>query len=136
MGKSGSGGDPAGCGLCDTKGGFSTLTLHYDGDNLSVHNQPVPDKASIVPLTGVAFPVEANIRVYKDKNGGELIAEFTKSIGEKFSFKPENELKIEIRNPANLGVVLQTIRFHTSCSQPLEILDSFGGITIWAGVKK
>jgi len=123
------------CGLCAGKGGFDNLTLLYDGNNTTTGSQG-DGKWSVtpetIPLGG--FPPTANIVVSEDKDGGVVLFSGSVKTGETFVFAPvKNALKVEIFD----GLLLvQTVRFHASCSQPLEKLDSFGGITIWDGVRK
>ena len=125
--------------LCPAEGGgrLTELTLIYDGDDRTAHNQldatVVPD-----PVPG-GLPATAYIKVTGKEGSG--ISEFssgTVRIGDTFSFStPQNNaVVVEIFDPA-IGLadedVVQTITFHTSCSHPLERKDTFGGITIWDG---
>ena len=119
-----------GCGLCETKGSPDTLTMLYDGNDASAHAQD-PDKASAVPEVVAYYPVTALIRVSNEKDG-TILWEGSRKIGQTFEVVPENEMMVEIFEGP---LLIQTIRFHASCSQPLEILDEFGGITIWNAVK-
>jgi len=122
-----------GCGLCDTGDKPVTIELLYDGDSYTSHSQD--DKFSIVPLTLPlgAFPPTANIVITEDDAGGAILFTGSVKIGETFSFpRVTNAPYVRIFDPAD-GSLIQSVEFHTSCSQPLERLDTFGAITIWDG---
>jgi hypothetical protein len=112
-----------------------TLTLLYDGNAFSQHGQD-SNEVIITEPTG-EFPNPALIKVYSNKKKNtDLVSSFTVNWGETFDVSgPQNRipprLKFEIINP-DTDEVIQTVQFHTSCSQPLEVLDEFGGITVWA----
>ena len=115
-----------GCGYCDTHNRPTILTLLYDGNDESFHAQP-SDKAGAVPEVVDSYPVTALIRISNEKDG-TLLWEGSVKIGEVFDVVPVTEMMVEIFDGPTL---VQTIRFHASCSKPLEIFDQFGGITIW-----
>ena len=112
-----------------------SLTLLYDGNAFSQHGQD-SNEVIITEPTG-EFPNPALIKVYSNKKKNtELINSFTVNWGETFDVSgPQHRipsrLKFEIIDP-DTDEVIQTVQFHTSCSQPLEVLDEFGGITVWA----
>jgi len=115
------------CGIC-VNGKLETLTLLYDGDDYTSHGQS-SDKASVDPDPALApLPVNAFIKVTEDKHDGDVLFQGAVMIGQLFEFEAENSVKVEIFDGSTL---VQTIRFHASCSQPLAKLDTFGGITIW-----
>jgi len=118
------------------------LTLLYNGDAFSQHSQdsneviitdpPLDSGGHVMP-----FPNPALIKVYdhKKKNAA-LLNSFTVQRGEFFSVSGKHNripprLKFEIIDP-DTDEVFQTVQFHTSCSQPLDALDEFGGITVWS----
>jgi len=118
------------------------LTLLYDGNAFSQHSQdsneviitdpPEDDDGHVLP-----YPNPALIKVYdhKKKNAGSL-GSFSVQRGELFSVRGEHNripprLKFEIIDP-DTDKIFQTVQFHTSCSQPLDALDEFGGITVWS----
>jgi flagellar hook protein FlgE len=127
--------------ICDD-GKPQVLTLLYDGNEFSQHNQdsneviisdpPVDSDGKALP-----FPNPALIKVYDHKTKStEPLNSFTLDWGETFDVKgPHNRipprLRFEIIDP-DTDEVFQTVQFHTSCSQPLEALDEFGGITVWS----
>jgi len=126
--------------ICDA-GKPKILTLLYDGNEYSQHNQ-VSNEVIITkpPLDAdgetMPFPNPALIRVYgHKKKSPELLNSFTLAWGETFDVSgPRNRipprLRFEIIDPKT-DEIFQTVQFHTSCSQPLEALDEFGGITVW-----
>jgi len=117
------------CGLCAGRGGLETLTLLYDGDDLTFQNQS-PGESSVhpEPVPG-GLPAIANI-VVTDEGDGTVLFSGSVKVGETFDIIPGSTIRVEISDG---GLVVQTVIFRTSCTQPLEVLDSFGGITIWDG---
>ena len=119
------------CGLCSGRGGLATLTLLYDGDDITSHRQSAA-KSSVDPdPVASGLPTGANIVVTNEDNGTVLFSGYV-MVGELFDFAAAKSMLVEIYDA---DVLVQTITFHTSCSQPLEYLDTFGGITIWDGSK-
>ncbi|MBT8137142.1 MAG: hypothetical protein KJO54_09045 [Gammaproteobacteria bacterium] len=98
-----------------------------DSDN----DQP-SDKFECTDLDDADGPVSVTIykgsNVYANINDvmpGDLIEASAAAAGrDEF----DSEVEIEIRDPS--GMLLQHIRLHTSCSQPLAIGDSFGAMTV------
>jgi len=118
------------CGFCSDDG-IAGLTLLYDGNDFSLHGQD-EDQVSIVPddLGLQGYPVSAVIKVY-DESG--ILFSGQVEIGHLFDIEnPGDALRIEIIEPLT-GELVQTIEFATSCVQPLNKFDEFGGITIWSG---
>ena len=114
-----------------------TLTLLYDGNAFSQHGQD-SNEVIITEPTG-EYPNPALIRVYSNKKKNtELVLSKTVNWGETFEVSgPQHRipprLRIEIIDPeSDDDDVIQMVQFHTSCSQPLQALDEFGGITVWA----
>ncbi len=124
--------DDGTCGLCSGDG-MASLTLLYDGNDFTLHGQSDEKSSVEPPILGLqGFPINALIKVYDDKD--TLLFEGAVQIGHFFEVsKPGKALTIEIIDPATSEIV-QTVKFHTSCSQPLAKYDEFGGITIWDGV--
>lgn len=117
------------------------LTLLYDGNEFSQHNQfsnevIITDPPEDADGNTLPFPNPALIRVYgHQKKSPELLNSFTLEWGDTFDVSgPRNRiparLRFEIIDPQD-DEIFQTVQFHTSCSQPLEALDEFGGITVW-----
>jgi len=111
------------------------LTLLYNGNAFTQHSQD--SNEVIITEPPGEFPNPALVKVYSNKKKNtELVNSFTLEWGELFEVSgPQNRipprLRFEIINPEN-DEIIQTVQFHTSCSQPLEALDEFGGITVWA----
>ncbi|MGK7295914.1 MAG: DUF7467 domain-containing protein [Candidatus Wenzhouxiangella sp. M2_3B_020] len=128
--------------VCGTKP--AELELFYngpdsDGDSYSQD----PSEVEIETFTGGApLPEVVKIRVYDHHYGREnkqaILFDEEVVLGETFSFSGTKGRKklipprtyIEILDNAT-GDLLQRISFHTSCSQPLNLGDQFGGIAIW-----
>jgi len=112
----------------------STLTLLYNGLSGS-NNDQLGDYA--LPEF-VNFPNPAYIEVYDDNgnNKQKLLGASTVNIGGLFTFDPLKNGKVPpkttfvIKDPST-GEEVQKVHFHTSCSEPLNVSDKFGGITVW-----
>lgn len=114
------------------------LTLLYDGDvnGMDQHNQ-VSDEVIVEPAGMLSFPSQAHIKVFgQNKNKPELfsavynIGDFIEISGPKNRIPPR--LKFEIWSMDDPPELVQTVQFHTSCSQPLFIGDEFGAIVVWS----
>ncbi len=132
------GSDLENCSLvCDDKP--MELTLRYDGDYISNHNQS-GNEVIISPEDGPSFPADATIMVWghKKKNPAYL-GSFDVAIGEFFSVSNIDKKRIPPRltfeiYPAGSNDLVQTVTFHTSCSQPMDAGDEFGAITVWSAI--
>jgi hypothetical protein len=131
------GSDPENCSLvCDDKP--FELTLRYDGDEDSNHNQSGNEVIISPEDVASSFPADATILVYGHKwKKPELLGEFDVSIGGFFSVSGPHKripprLTFEIYDDGAEGDPVQTVTFHTSCSQPLDAGDEFGAITVWS----
>lgn len=112
---------------------------HSDGD---VYTQD-PSEVVIETFTVDPLPTVVFIKVfdhqYGTPNASMLFAEEV-LLGEKFEIldagsdwnKPfvPPRITIEIRDTGD-NSLLQRVTFHTSCSQPLDVGDQFGGIAVW-----
>lgn len=114
------------------------LTLLYDGDvnGEDQHNQ-VSDEVIVEPAVVANFPSEAYIKVFgQNKNKPALfsgifkIGEFIEISGPRNRIPPR--LRFEIWSMEEPVELVQTVQFHTSCSQPLFIGDEFGAIVVWS----
>ena len=117
-----------------------SLTVRYDGDDDTSHNQ-VTDEVIINPEVMTSpYPDPAYIMIYgNNKNKGALY-KGTYAIGDDIVITgPRNRipsrLKFEIRDPAAPYAIAQTVQFHTSCSQPLSTGDDFGGIIVLSAIQ-
>jgi len=118
------------------------LTLLYNGNAFSQHSQDgneviITDPPVDADGKALPFPNPALVKIYDHKKKDpKLLNSKSLEWGELFDVSgPHNRipprLKFEIIDP-DTDEVFQTVQFHTSCSQPLEALDEFGGITVWA----
>lgn len=137
------GSDPANCepppAVCGEKP--AVLTLLYDADlNGEDFYSQDPSEVSIESFYDQedGLPAYVKIKVYdhfrKRERRTELfsgavqVGETIDIAGTKRLIPPR--LFIDIHS-ADTEELLQTIEFHTSCSQPLNVGDEFGGIAIW-----
>ena len=131
------GSDMENCSLvCDDKP--MELTLRYDGDDDSNHQQS-GNEVIISPEVVPSFPADATIMVYDhNKKKPEHLGTFDVAIGGFFSVSGPHKripprLTFEIY-PSGSDELVQTVTFHTSCSQPLDAGDEFGAITVWSAI--
>ena len=111
------------------------IKIQYDGDDDSSHSQD-PSKVTIDPAF-VIFPsgeVWIEVHDHKDKT---LVLDRYFAIGEiDWVFGPRKLISssywFRIYTDEG-GDLLQTINFHTSCSEPLNVGDEFGAITVLGG---
>jgi hypothetical protein len=128
--------------VCDEKP--YDMTFRYDGDDDSHHSQS-GNEVVIYPEVVYPFPDSATIEVYghKKKDPKLLDTFYDVSIGQLFtvsqiwrnkSRRIPPRLTFKIYEPGvddADDVLVQTVTFHTSCSQPLNGHDEFGAITVW-----
>ena len=131
------GSDIENCSLvCDDKP--MEITLRYDGNDTSNHHQS-GNEVIISPEVIPSFPANAKIKVFgHKKKNPELLGEFNVAIDGFFSVRGSKKripprLTFEIY-PAGGGDLVQTVTFHSSCSQPLDAGDEFGAITVWSAI--
>jgi hypothetical protein len=133
------GGDLENCSpICGNKP--KKLTLRYDGDDDSDHNQSGNEVTITTPTAD--FPEMATIKVYGHKwKRPQYLGSFDRRIGEFLTVSgPRNRipprLTFEIYDylPEKGDLPIQTVTFHTSCSQDLDAGDEFGAITVWSAV--
>jgi hypothetical protein len=125
----GGGGD-----LCDTYGKPQLLTMRYTGDNVNDNSQD-PRKVVISGDPLFASPVYI-VASEKDNGGGKVYFDGVVNLDEDFVIDATLPGDTELRADTRVTVydlsenVLQSIKFHTSCSQPLEFGDQFGSIQL------
>lgn len=111
------------------------LTVQYDADSDSSHSQS--GNEVIIDPPDAVFPDSVYIEVYGHINN--LLATHS-NVAPGYVFDVEGPRR---RIPPRLqfriytapgGNLIQTVQFHSSCSQPLETGDEFGAITIVAGI--
>ncbi len=123
--------------VCDDKP--IELTLRYDGNDFSDHDQ-TGSEVIISPEVVPSFPTDAVIEVYGHKwKSPKLLGTFDVSIDGFFTVKgPQKRipprLTFKIYHPDDLKNPVQTVTFHTSCSQPMNAGDEFGAITVWSAI--
>ena len=123
--------------ICDDKP--IELTLRYDGDDDSDNDQS-GNEVIISPEVVETFPTDAVIEVYGHKwKSPKLLGTFDVSIDGFFSVKGPRKripprLTFKIYDPDDLKNPVQTVTFHTSCSQPMNAGDEFGAITVWSAI--
>lgn len=124
--------------VCDEKP--YDITLRYDGDDDTHHDQS-GSEVIIYPKVVYPFPNTATIKVFShNKRKPRLLDTFENvDIGDLFSvsntksnWRIPPRLVFQIFDPdKDESLPVQTVMFHTSCSQPLNGGDEFGAITVW-----
>jgi len=121
-----------------------SLTLLYDGDFDGVDHYTQSGNDVIVnTVGGASFPRFAKIRVFDHKrNRTELFNEIVEMgslfevSGPKKRIPPKLRFEIySIDDFSGALELVQTVQFHTSCSQPLSVGDEFGAITVWSATQ-
>ena len=115
------------------------LTMLYTGDNVLNHNQD-PDKVEVTGDPG--FAPEVHI-IAADKKLQDLHKSKTKIffngtvlLGDAFGIDATaaGATRLKANTYVHIfdleGELLQSIKFHTSCSQPLVLGDEFGGVQL------
>ena len=130
----------SGANLCPTYGRPQKLTMLYTGDNIIDHTQD-PSKVTITGNPMFATPVYI-VASEKANGGGDVYFSGQVALGETFVIDSTAGGRSELRSDTWVtiydlnGNVLQSIKFHTSCSQPLALGDQFGGIQLVGFVNK
>lgn len=122
-------------GVCGEKPAMIELLYDADDNGFDVHDQ---DADAVIIDTYGPLPSVAQIKVFDHKRKRTELFSGTRSIGQTFQVTGKNigrrwippHLIVEITDPAT-GQMVQSIEFHTSCSQPLNLGDQFGGIGIY-----
>jgi len=124
--------------LCDV-GRPNILNIRYNGDGTDSPSDNAQTADTIVP-NPVNLPPVVDVKIYAKNTGGFLKGYNDVGIGDPMFVQDKSKsgkippsVVIEILNAAGTQV-LQTITFHGSCSQPLNVGDKFGGITIVGGI--
>jgi hypothetical protein len=127
-------GEYTGADLCENYGKPQLLTMLYTGDNVNDNSQD----ASKVSITGdplFTSPVRI-VASEKEFGDGKVYFDGVVDVGETFLIDARTAGDSELRSETWVtiydlnGSVLQSINFHTSCSQPLALGDQFGGIQL------
>lgn len=138
--------DPVGeCDACESKVKIEQLLLRYTGGNVVYHSQSI-DKVDVVGNPDFTTPVDVSV---VDERSGSLLALFVNvSVNDIVTIDAPGGLPSSIilsisdaslaprGMSSSLGVptlsgdVIAVSRFHTSCSQPLRVGDTFGSIRV------
>ncbi len=119
--------------LCETYGKPGSLDLQYVGNNVLAHNQD-PKKVSATGDPGDVSPVRIKVSE-KSGGAGKVYFDGTVLLGDTFTAAAANAGDSSFRSESHVTVlqgatVLQAIRFHTSCSQPLRVDDRFASVVL------
>jgi hypothetical protein len=123
-------------GICGEKPAMIELLYDADIDGRDVHDQ---DADSVFIENWGPLPKVAKIKVFDHKRQRTELFSGTVPIGHSFEVTGEAlghrwippKLTVEITDPET-GQMVQSIEFHTSCSQPLFVGDQFGGISVYS----
>lgn len=124
---------------CESGNKLQQILVTYTGEgcDATMHSQ----KPNKVKCEGDPFGADAHIRATDRKNpndtGGKIWFEGDVNVGEQFIIDANNAGKSKLKSKTYIhvfdqttGDLLQTLKFHTSCSQPLFVGDQFGSIVI------
>jgi hypothetical protein len=118
---------PAGCEI----GKPTALVFQYTGEGCVDGNDQADDKWSCSGDPNNAEPVQ--VVMTKDADKFDVKPSSGINIGETFEIRMKedgkefpSEIKFDIRN----GQTLQSLKIHTSCSQPLNVGDQFGSVIL------
>jgi hypothetical protein len=133
------------------------LTMLYDGDLDGVdHHRQAPGHVIVNTLTSDPLPDTVVVMAYdwrgkyknasRGKKSQNVTPLFDREVNrgmETFTVDPASGQKWlppvmffeiwSVGDATTESELLQTVQFHTSCSQPLNVGDEFGGIALWAG---
>ena len=127
-------GEP-GADICEDEGPPRILTVQYTGEGCSAtSHQQDPGQVRCIGDPGLAPLVR--VVAAMEVGGGWVWFDGMVALGETFDIDAANggqanlksKILIELFDPT--GVPLQTVGFHTSCSQPLNVGNQFGSILI------
>ncbi|WP_341502588.1 hypothetical protein [Gallaecimonas sp. GXIMD4217] len=116
------------------------LEIRYDGDPASNGPQLGSGDVTIDPDPPAYVPEEVYIEVYDNRGNKEqlLLTTGTLMVGDTFTYTGADGSKVPPTSlfriyDAETGELIQTVEFHTSCSQPLDVGDSYGLLTVAGG---
>jgi len=123
--------------VCESGQKPQALVMQYTGDNASSHSQDA-SKVAIEgnPLGATTVRIVAASKADVDDPKAEIYFDGEVNFGETFAIdallagkaKLKAETHVSIFAPD--GELLQTVKFHTSCSQPLILGNRFGAIDL------
>ena len=118
---------PSGCEI----GKPTALVFQYTGEGCVDGNDQASDKWSCSGDPRIASPVQ--VVMTKDADKFDVTPSSDIGIGGNFEIRMKedgkefpSEIKFDIRN----GQTLQSLKIHTSCSQPLSVGDQFGSVIL------
>lgn len=123
---------------CDD-GKARALTMKYTGDDCDAtnHDQDPGDVAcSGDPMNAPVVRIVVSDRADPDAANAKVWFDGMVALGAEFAIDATNAGETQLRSNAHVrisdteGVVLQTIKFHVSCSQPLNVGDQFGSLLL------
>ena len=121
-----------------TDGKPKVLTLLYDADvnGMDQHDQ-ISKEVIIEPAVVPVFPNPAYIKVFGQNKNKAALFSGVYNFGDFIEIRGPRKripsrLKFEIWSMEEPVELVQTVQFHTSCSQPLYVGDEFGAIVVWS----
>jgi hypothetical protein len=120
--------------LCEAKGKPPRIVLRYIGGDTQDHSQ-ASGKVVVTGNPGTTSPVYIIAAVNED-GSGNIFFSGTVTLSQEFIIDGTLGLKSQtfvLIKASETGEVLQTIDFHTSCSQPLLPGDKYGAIQLVGG---
>ena len=129
--------------LCDTYDKPQLLTMLYTGANVNDNSQD-PSKVTITgdPLFEQPVRILATNKSDPNDTGARVWFDGVVDLGERFTLDATNAGETDFDSETFVyifdlnGNLLQSIRFHTSCSQPLLLGDQYGGMQLVGFVDK
>ena len=121
-----------------TDGKSKVLTLLYDADvnGMDQHDQ-ISNEVIVEPAVVPVFPNPAYIKVFGQNKNKAALFTGVYNFGDFIEIRGPRKripsrLKFEIWSMEEPVELVQTVQFHTSCSQPLTVGDEFGAIVVWS----
>ena len=153
--------DPEDCNICGTeaasaanpatspssasntgnKGGhgkLASLQLEYTGTNALIHSQPA-SKVSVAgdPASAAAVTITAGADGTHGKGGGASSSPVIATgvnVGDVVTIALSKfPASFQVTVATSTGILLSTVVFHTSCSQPLAVGNVFGSVKVVSG---
>jgi len=126
--------------VCQSGEKPQVLTMRYTGDGADAtsHSQD-PDKVTVEgdPADAQVVRIVAASKSSLDDPKAEIFFDGSVALGETFAIDSADADMGKLKSETHLfifdavtGELLQTVRFHTSCSQPLILGDQFGAVQL------
>jgi hypothetical protein len=114
------------------------LTMEYTGEAIGTHSQDA-SKVTVEGAPSFATPVFIVANDNDDANSGKIWFSGIVELGGQFDIDATNAGESKLTNETRVhifasegGALLQFVKFHTSCSQPLNQDDQFGSLKLVA----